>query len=183
MDSPTRRNFIASAIAITALAAVPAGIFAESREEKAARFIRESGKTTHSNCCATSLAPAEEPGPCDCGELRNITEILDYDGTPSGEEFQWIRLRGLEAVKNGQMFRVLSAAEQYGFKRGEHIPMGNSGGISNGWYGIAVEDGSLEREVREDSPNCGNLQGCVMADFYDTFDGAMVAYKERWSIA
>jgi hypothetical protein len=40
----------------------------EDREERAARFVRESGKAVHSNTCATSIAPAEEPRPCDCDE-------------------------------------------------------------------------------------------------------------------
>jgi len=38
----------------------------ETREEKATRLIKESGKTAHASDCATSCAPAEEPGPCDC---------------------------------------------------------------------------------------------------------------------
>jgi hypothetical protein len=37
-----------------------------TREEKAQKFIEESGKEIHTNDCATSVAPAEEPGPCDC---------------------------------------------------------------------------------------------------------------------
>lgn len=37
-----------------------------TREERATRYIWRSGKFTHSSDCATSLAPAEEPGPCDC---------------------------------------------------------------------------------------------------------------------
>ena len=45
----------------------------ESREQKATRLVKESGKAIHSSDCATSRAPAEEPGPCDCdaGELQN----------------------------------------------------------------------------------------------------------------
>lgn len=38
----------------------------ENREEMAERFKRESGKSVHSNTCATSVAPAEIPSPCDC---------------------------------------------------------------------------------------------------------------------
>ena len=41
----------------------------ETREQKAARLVVESGKTTHASDCATSIAPAEEPGPCDCEEI------------------------------------------------------------------------------------------------------------------
>ena len=45
----------------------------ETREQKAKRLVKESGKTVHSNTCATSLAPAEEPGPCDCGAGGGMT--------------------------------------------------------------------------------------------------------------
>lgn len=38
----------------------------ENREEKADRFIKLSGKEFHASDCSTSIAPAEEPGPCDC---------------------------------------------------------------------------------------------------------------------
>lgn len=38
----------------------------EDREQKAARLIEASGKSVHASDCATSVAPAEEPGPCDC---------------------------------------------------------------------------------------------------------------------
>jgi len=38
----------------------------ETREEKADRFKRESGKEFNASDCSTSIAPAEEPGPCDC---------------------------------------------------------------------------------------------------------------------
>ncbi len=51
-----------------AVNAIPAPI--ENREQKAMRLARESGKTVHASDCATSCAPAEEPGPCDCNELQ-----------------------------------------------------------------------------------------------------------------
>lgn len=35
-------------------------------EEIADEFKRQSGKTAHTNTCATSWAPAMMPGPCDC---------------------------------------------------------------------------------------------------------------------
>lgn len=40
----------------------------EDYELMAERLIRESGKKVHSSTCATSIAPAEKPGPCDCNE-------------------------------------------------------------------------------------------------------------------
>jgi hypothetical protein len=39
---------------------------ARLREKLADAYKLASGKTAHSSDCATSLAPAEEPGPCDC---------------------------------------------------------------------------------------------------------------------
>ncbi len=44
----------------------------ETREEKAMRLVRESGKTVHASDCATSRAPAEEPGPCDCDVVQEL---------------------------------------------------------------------------------------------------------------
>lgn len=50
---------------ISKLRAIPAAPI-ETREQKAARFIAESGKQVHASDCSTSIAPAEEPEPCDC---------------------------------------------------------------------------------------------------------------------
>lgn len=36
------------------------------REEAADYYVWKSGKDAHTNTCATSCAPAYEPGPCDC---------------------------------------------------------------------------------------------------------------------
>lgn len=36
------------------------------REELAAAYIRLSGKDSHRQDCATSIAPAYDPGPCNC---------------------------------------------------------------------------------------------------------------------
>jgi hypothetical protein len=36
------------------------------RERLASLYVKTSGKTVHSSDCATSIAPAEDPGPCDC---------------------------------------------------------------------------------------------------------------------
>lgn len=47
----------------------------EDREQKAMRLVKESGKEIHTNTCATSVAPAEEPGPCDC-------DAAEGDGGP-----------------------------------------------------------------------------------------------------
>ena len=53
----------------------------ETREQKAYRLIKESGKSVHASDCATSLAPAEEPGPCDCNaseiEIINPFDLAD----------------------------------------------------------------------------------------------------------
>lgn len=38
------------------------------KEKLAAAYIRISGKENHASDCATSCAPGETPGPCDCDE-------------------------------------------------------------------------------------------------------------------
>jgi hypothetical protein len=45
------------------------------REQKAEWYKRQSGKTAHASDCATSCAPAEEPGPCDCDAKDAKAEI------------------------------------------------------------------------------------------------------------
>lgn len=35
-------------------------------ERLAEAYILASGKATHTNTCSTSVAPARQPGPCDC---------------------------------------------------------------------------------------------------------------------
>lgn len=63
----------------TSQAAAPVGESARepSREEKAAKFIVDSGKSVHASDCATSIAPAEEPGQCDCDE-RDDTDAREF---------------------------------------------------------------------------------------------------------
>lgn len=39
----------------------------DDREALAAHYIRLSGNDMHTSLCATSRAPAVEPGECDCG--------------------------------------------------------------------------------------------------------------------
>ena len=46
------------------------GVF---REQQAQKFIEESGKQVHTNDCATSVSPAEEPGPCDCEVQESLS--------------------------------------------------------------------------------------------------------------
>lgn len=41
---------------------------AELREKLADAYIQLSGRNAHHSDCATSAAPAETPGPCDCTE-------------------------------------------------------------------------------------------------------------------
>lgn len=40
------------------------------REELAEAYIKLSGKSIHASDCATSNAPAMDPGPCDCAALE-----------------------------------------------------------------------------------------------------------------
>ena len=50
---------------------------AHYREVLASGFIRNSGKELHASNCATSIAPAMMPGPCDCdfASLANQEKI------------------------------------------------------------------------------------------------------------
>lgn len=41
------------------------------REELAEAYIKLSGKSTHTSDCATSNAPAMDPGPCNCDAPEN----------------------------------------------------------------------------------------------------------------
>lgn len=41
------------------------------REELAEAYIKLSGKSTHASDCATSNAPAMDPGPCNCDAPEN----------------------------------------------------------------------------------------------------------------
>lgn len=41
-----------------------------NNEQLANKYITESGKKIHSSDCATSIAPAETPGRCDCDEAQ-----------------------------------------------------------------------------------------------------------------
>lgn len=44
----------------------PEGCSIIDNEVLADLYIKASGKTIHASDCATSVAPAETPGPCDC---------------------------------------------------------------------------------------------------------------------
>lgn len=61
-----------------------------TREEKADRFIKESGKEVHASDCATSVAPAEEPGPCDCDVETTVNTEAEV---PLDEEVTLCRSR------------------------------------------------------------------------------------------
>ena len=48
------------------------------REELADAYKKASGRESHLNDCATSVAPAETPGPCDCDarhDRKTLAEI------------------------------------------------------------------------------------------------------------
>ena len=45
-----------------------------NNEVLADMYIKLSGTTRHTSDCATSCAPAETPGPCDCKEYRRKLE-------------------------------------------------------------------------------------------------------------
>ena len=45
------------------------------REELAEAYIKLSGKSTHASDCATSNAPAKDPGPCNC-DAEGDTDLV-----------------------------------------------------------------------------------------------------------
>lgn len=47
----------------------------DEREALAAHYIRLSGREEHTSLCATSRAPAVEPGECDCEPGRTVSEM------------------------------------------------------------------------------------------------------------
>lgn len=49
------------------------------REELAAAYIKLSGKTIHTSDCATSNAPAMNPGPCDCQSPNDLTRAIEVE--------------------------------------------------------------------------------------------------------
>src|SRR5208282_679107 len=59
---------------------------AETREQKATRLIAESGTSIHYSDCATSIAPAEEPGPCDCVKDDEICTNCLHDRSDHSKE-------------------------------------------------------------------------------------------------
>lgn len=52
-------------------------IIVMDREEAADYYVWKSGKQAHTNTCATSCAPAYEPGPCDCDEEDKQLELFE----------------------------------------------------------------------------------------------------------
>lgn len=52
-----------------------------SNEDLQAKYIEESGTTRHTSDCATSCAPAERPGPCDC---KSAIAALDLAASVRG---------------------------------------------------------------------------------------------------
>lgn len=49
------------------------------REKLASAYIDASGRTEHWSDCATSRAPAFEPGPCDCSAMLAAAEGKPHD--------------------------------------------------------------------------------------------------------
>ena len=62
------------------------------REELAAAYIKLSGKSIHTSDCATSNAPAKEPGPCNCdapGDADLVAKLRDEDSYYRLQEKHW----------------------------------------------------------------------------------------------
>ena len=62
------------------------------REELADAYVKLSGKSIHTSDCATSNAPAMEPGPCNCdapGDADLIDKLRDTDSYYRIQEKHW----------------------------------------------------------------------------------------------
>lgn len=62
------------------------------REELAEAYIKLSGKSIHTSDCATSNAPAMEPGPCNCdapGDADLVSKLRDEDSYYRLQEKHW----------------------------------------------------------------------------------------------
>lgn len=68
-------------------------------EAQAAEYIRQSGKNIHASDCATSNAPAMQPGPCDCDEVK-VTQA-DRDEAAS-------YLRGVSLITKYEMDLIIN---------------------------------------------------------------------------
>ena len=74
----------------------------------AAVYVKLSGRTEHASDCATSNAPAKDPGPCDCGPPDDVRRAINVelgmarsandDASAewiSGFHFAWKRVRAV----------------------------------------------------------------------------------------
>jgi hypothetical protein len=91
--------------------AAPEGCSIIRNEVLADLYIKLSGKSTHSSDCATSVAPAETPGPCDCN-TPTVTK-LEYPEAPQ-DDAAVVEEMCREDYRVGRRvtFRALSAKEQ-----------------------------------------------------------------------
>ena len=62
----------------------PQEVQATNRETLADIYIRASGKKIHASDCATSVAPAMEPGPCDCDVPQEVQPVAWLITWPKG---------------------------------------------------------------------------------------------------
>ena len=69
------------------------------REEMAERYKRESGCKIHFSDCSTSIAPAEEPRPCDCDGPLVVKMLHAYNpAIPVGFEWTYFHVRDMKAA-------------------------------------------------------------------------------------
>jgi hypothetical protein len=87
-------------------AQAPEGMTLIDNEVLADLYIKASGKTQHSSDCATSIAPAETPRPCDCDQPQDDhgdhlrDELDDYKGRLWCALGQPLNVEYIQAVKN-----------------------------------------------------------------------------------
>jgi len=137
----------------------------ETREEKADRFKQESGKEFHTSDCSTSIAPAEEPGPCDCDADDPATGWINM-------VMGWARINHLEsdtvisALCRAKDFLAADKARVRELEAELETAKDFLSNISVERDNAEVHASELEQQLKEQNVEIGRLNSCKTT--YDT---------------
>jgi hypothetical protein len=114
---------------------------------------------------AISLVGAATIAPSILNEALPLEEVSVRMPVEIFEQGEWMQIAGLDAIKAGQLFRLLQpdTLEQH------LIDMNHE----DSWFGIAVEDGSLVRN------HLGHWVGGALTDYFPTLEAALLATVKR----
>ena len=84
----------------------PEGCTTMRNEDLADLYIRLSGTNHHASDCATSVAPAETPGPCDCAVRREEPAKLDAEIEKAVQDRDDRWEKALQAENFGKDFTI-----------------------------------------------------------------------------